>query len=715
MTRKREGGETGNAARGNVFRAAVPALVPAAVFLLLWARYLRAAAPHLMPGDSAELAAAAQVLGVAHSPGYPVFVLAGKVFSILVPWGNPAFRMNLFSGFCAAAALALLARVWAARPVLGSAFLLVLAGLGPLFQKLSASTEVFGLNLLFAAGLASVLEPLLRQEAAGVAGARRLLLAAFLFGLGLGNQQTLLLLGPAAVLAAWPLLKRTSADEKGSRALVRLSAAGAALLLAGLSVYIFLYIRSRADPLLDWENPETLGRFREVVSRARYGTLQLAQGAPSPHTWAGLGRHLGFFAEKVLENVGWAGTALAALGLWGGLVQDRRRTLFYLAAAVFSGPLFLFWANVTPSPRTAEVLERFLLLPLLLFLYFPLKGFLSLWSETALWKKTAAVCLLGLLAVAVRGGDWSHPGFRDDFLTGDHGRNVLRNLPPSAHLFADRADETEFSLCYLLSVEKRRPDADFTDANAGVTVSRYGPDYYGVWGKPRLARRRQVEGALLSATDRPFFYATVDLSQLDLPRRAAGLLYEARARGDFSPRTRFPYWDVLAWRLPPRPWGARDRHLISSTGRLLGEYALALGQAGAAQRFLALCEVAGGPPWRLNLAVWHQREGRPAEAEALYRRLLERPGPQPLAWNNLGVLCGDQGRWDEALSCYERAIRDDPSYAEAWYNSGAAHWQRGDWARVVAAFEKTLQLNPGHAGALRHLPEARRRLSEKGR
>ncbi len=155
--------------------------------------------------------------------------------------------------------------------------------------------------------------------------------------------------------------------------------------------------------------------------------------------------------------------------------------------------------------------------------------------------------------------------------------------------------------------------------------------------------------------------------------------------------------------------------MISSTGRLLGEYALTLGRADAAQRFLALCEAAGGPPWRLSLAVWHQRQGRAAEAEALYRRLLERPGPQPLAWNNLGVLCGDQGRWEEALSCYERAIRDDPSYAEAWYNSGAAHWQRGNWAGVVAAFEKTLQLNPQHLGALRHLPEARRRLSERRR
>src|SRR3954452_17370309 len=54
-------------------------------------------------GDSGELAAAVHVLGIPHPPGYPLYVLLGKLFSTLVPIGKPALRLNLFSAVCASA------------------------------------------------------------------------------------------------------------------------------------------------------------------------------------------------------------------------------------------------------------------------------------------------------------------------------------------------------------------------------------------------------------------------------------------------------------------------------------------------------------------------------------------------------------------------------------------------------------------------------------
>ncbi|MCE7958560.1 MAG: DUF2723 domain-containing protein [Acidobacteria bacterium ACB2] len=61
----------------------------------------------LMPGvgliDSGELALAAWLPGNAHPPGSPVWLLLGFLFSRL-PFGEVAFRMNLFSAAGAAAA-----------------------------------------------------------------------------------------------------------------------------------------------------------------------------------------------------------------------------------------------------------------------------------------------------------------------------------------------------------------------------------------------------------------------------------------------------------------------------------------------------------------------------------------------------------------------------------------------------------------------------------
>ena len=87
----------------------------------------------LMPGvafwDTAELQAVAPLLGTAHPTGFPTYVLLGWLASVLLqPFGEPAFRMNLF-----AAAVRRVPRPGHRRPRPGadpSTVLGVLAGLG---------------------------------------------------------------------------------------------------------------------------------------------------------------------------------------------------------------------------------------------------------------------------------------------------------------------------------------------------------------------------------------------------------------------------------------------------------------------------------------------------------------------------------------------------------------------------------------------------------
>lgn len=54
-------------------------------------------APAAQGGDSGELMAEGCQLGVAHPPGYPLFVLVAKAAVTVFPWGSPAFRINLLS------------------------------------------------------------------------------------------------------------------------------------------------------------------------------------------------------------------------------------------------------------------------------------------------------------------------------------------------------------------------------------------------------------------------------------------------------------------------------------------------------------------------------------------------------------------------------------------------------------------------------------------
>src|SRR5437660_12556176 len=71
--------------------------------LLLYSRTL---APSLGGTiDSAEFQQAAYSLSIVHPTGYPLYLLAGRAWIAIFPFGDPAFRINLLSAIFAALAV----------------------------------------------------------------------------------------------------------------------------------------------------------------------------------------------------------------------------------------------------------------------------------------------------------------------------------------------------------------------------------------------------------------------------------------------------------------------------------------------------------------------------------------------------------------------------------------------------------------------------------
>src|SRR3954465_10860585 len=73
-----------------------PLITGAVIFAAAVMLYLRTLAPSVMPGDYAEFQMAAAVLGGPHPTGYPLYIMLGKLFTLL-PFGDVAFRVNLSS------------------------------------------------------------------------------------------------------------------------------------------------------------------------------------------------------------------------------------------------------------------------------------------------------------------------------------------------------------------------------------------------------------------------------------------------------------------------------------------------------------------------------------------------------------------------------------------------------------------------------------------
>ncbi|MBI2763214.1 MAG: DUF2723 domain-containing protein, partial [Chloroflexi bacterium] len=90
---------------GDLRRSAFAAVAAGGIALIV---YLATLNPTLPPGDSGDLITAASTLGIAHPPGYPLFAMIGHLFTLL-PFGSPAYRVNLMSAVLDAAAVGLVA------------------------------------------------------------------------------------------------------------------------------------------------------------------------------------------------------------------------------------------------------------------------------------------------------------------------------------------------------------------------------------------------------------------------------------------------------------------------------------------------------------------------------------------------------------------------------------------------------------------------------
>jgi hypothetical protein len=224
--------------------------------------YLRTLAPGMVGVlDTPMFQFIGRVLGVAHNPGYPLYVLLTYPFSYL-PIGSLAYRINLFSALLGAVAVGLtfcLARRLECRRIVAFAAALGL-GFGEVFWSQAVIAEVYTLH---AAIIAGVLLSLIVWAQTGRAGCYYTAVA--LFAAGLGNHTTIV--GFAPGIAVFVLLT--------NRAFVlrwRTAAVTAAILVIGLLQYAFVlirsldpdaYVESRATTVAALIDVMTGGQFRD--------------------------------------------------------------------------------------------------------------------------------------------------------------------------------------------------------------------------------------------------------------------------------------------------------------------------------------------------------------------------------------------------------------------------------------------------------------------
>ncbi len=462
------------------------------VFLIALLLYSWTLAPTVTLTDSGELIVVAQGFGVAHPPGFPLWVILAHLAS-LVPLGNVAMRINFSSALFAALASAMLTLVVAelmittsylrtckkrgaqqkkntdrprvglvliCAPALGSGLLLAFSRT---LWTYATIAEVYTLNTLL---VLIVLFLMLRWRRRIVTNQRDtreavtihdalLYAAAAVFGLALGvHHVTVGLILPALGV----LVYRTEGLKFfTSRRLVY-----AALISIGalVAVYAYLPFAASRSPVINWGNPRSLQEIWWHITGRQYRVF--LSFSPSL-----IGTQFLEFCRMLLREFEPAWLPLPLVIAFAGFVgaYKRDRTTFWLLLLLVIADLGYALMYEIAEDKDAYYLPAFISIAIA-------AGFGIRWLiQTTTSKSVPLTRSYGVAAIAVLltsatalGANWPFNNRRHYFIAHDYVENLLSTIAPNG-LLLTQDWQVVSPMFYTQEVEGRRRDAKVVDVN----------------------------------------------------------------------------------------------------------------------------------------------------------------------------------------------------------------------------------------------------------
>ena len=467
-------------------------------------------APGITLWDSGEFLAAIHSLGIPHPPGTPLYILIGKVWSLIfAALFGFARSINLLSAFCTAFGCGILASLvssWTEDGYAGTAAGLT-AGLMSTMWLNATETEVYAVAFLFGCMI------LWAADRAGkYSEARWALLAAYLAGLAWTLHLTALLVVPSAILLVFttsdgyfavPVGRRHVDGRRETHSFAKLLRSAVIVALVGMTAVLFLLIRARHDPVINQGNPSTFASFLDVLLRRQYDVAPLwPRRAPFYIQLGNIFEYADWqFAKGLAPDAppSWWRTPVtilyALVGLCGFVMHrnvDRRSwralTLLFFVSLIGvviylnlkAGPSF--GAGLLPPTAAHEARERDYFFFWVFVCWGLWAGFGAIRLSRALTMPLNLIAMLMPFAPALL--NWTAVDRRTDpeeTRARTDQSEMLAKVPPSG-VFLALGDNDTYPLWYLQQVESTRRD---------VTVVTL-PLLPAKWYRAELARRYKL-------------------------------------------------------------------------------------------------------------------------------------------------------------------------------------------------------------------------------
>ncbi len=409
--------------------------------------YLCAMAPGIVAeGDSGELVTAIHTLGIPHPPGYSTYIQLGLAGTLLVANPNP------LSAILGVATISIL--YFITRSLIKSRYIALftasLFGISPRFITQCCLCEVYtALLLVFAAMLWIVLLQVQRFTT------KRLYLFALFWGLGIGIHPTIPVVG--ILLFGFMHL---AADERTTR--LKILTISILFLMLGISVDLYLPIRSQQLPLLNLYQPADFSGFFKLI------TLQGSAGV-NPGISSHLPAQVASVGADLVDQFTIPFFLIGIIGIWHLVgYQPRVKVVLLLGLWLILSLGFIILTNFSPGSNQ-EYQYRVFFLPsyfvFSIFIAIGLKGLWGMMHKLAKEKKeggsklhhgasVAILSILFMLLVFLAVQRYPSLDKSNNYISYDYGKNILHNLPNNSIIFTS-GDNSSFPLIYHQFVERR--------------------------------------------------------------------------------------------------------------------------------------------------------------------------------------------------------------------------------------------------------------------
>ncbi|MFQ3675480.1 MAG: DUF2723 domain-containing protein [Endomicrobiia bacterium] len=646
--------------------------------------------PFVNSGDSGEFITNAIILGVNHSPGYPVYSLLGKIFSILIPFGDFCYRINLMNIVFVIIFIIIILQFKEKNSFFDEINFLLVILIFVFSESLwrnAVQTEVFVLNIVFA----SLIFLLFKIEDR----TKRWQWISYVLGFGLGNHHTLLFLFPGLVyifLLDFGLIKK-----KLFSFLI--------FFILGFSVYVFLPLRAEKKPSLNWGEINSVESFFRVILRKDYGTFQLTTSEPLKRNFKNIYLQTKRYINKTINDLSLLVFLLFILSLYILAKKELSKAIFLLITFLTTGLGFILLANLSFEPISDGILERFYILPNFIII------FTILSTVKYFYKYNYLISILLVVSLfVVFTNSFVKSNYREYFLNYDYGKNILNTLPKNSILFMDGGDDTFYTLAYLQFGKKLRQDIRLHDRGGLVFSNVYGKDFRYLTKEEKNFRRVQVEKSFVDK--RPLYYSTFNDEIFPGEKLVkSGILFCYNSK-NFTSADSEVLEEIYSYRTVYDDYfDYRSRALVP-----IYYFMKALGKSlDVRYNYIKYSLLKWNDvDWLKNNGIielhkigfsFFNKNVFDKSAE-VYDLILKFNPDDEYAMLNLGVSFEKMNRRDLARKQYEKVLLLNKNNVNAYYNLAVLSWQENDWDNVIKYFNEILKLQPDNISAKNFLEQA---------